>query len=439
LYYNGYNDDDWNWHQIDDGKLHGIISTTQYTLSGEYVLASITIADNAGNLSYYYGNGYGYNSDNLVPEDYRNLKITVTRNGKTPDLTTSTSSGTLASDITDNVSDGGEVVVDYSNNSNVSSDVFTALAGTDKTATFTSGGISWQFNGSDINADNAKNIDLNVSVSKLSEESAEDAETINKISGEVEEDNSALVLHFADNGTLPGKATIRVKADYALRQYLGTTGLKLYYFDTTENKLVLVNTDITMEDDNIIFEIEHCSYYVIVGKPVNDDLGNNSSSTNTTTSSNNSSNNSSSNSNTTSTSVKTPTYEYTAEERVRMSYVGKEKINAILGIENKYGVIIQNSIQGPKCIDVFNFVKGDYTIGRTYNIFPNDEFGTHSKDTSAKITLTIPKDIYSPDRTYEMICVGENGVPYILEDLDDTPTTITFETSNFYAFALCYK
>jgi hypothetical protein len=309
--------------------------------------------------------------------------------------------------------------------------VFTALAGTDKTATFTSEGISWQFNGSDIKSDNVKDIDLSVSVSKLSEENQEDKDTIDKITDEVEEDKSALVLHFANNGTLPGKATIRVKADYALRQYLGTTGLKLYYFDTTENKLVLVNTNVTLEDDNIIFAIEHCSYYVIVGKST-------SSSNNDGDSVTYSSEVHDENGNEVDEST-IDTTTYTPEERTRMSFVGREKINAVLGIENKYAIMIQNSVQGPKCIDVFNYVKGEYTIGRTYNIFPDKEFGTHSKDTPAKIILTIPQAIYSPDRTYEMICVGANGMPYILEDLDDDPATITFETSNFYAFALCYK
>ena len=38
-----------------------------------------------------------------------------------------------------------------------------------------------------------------------------------------------------------------------------------------------------------------------------------------------------------------------------------------------------------------------------------------------------------------MICVTENGLPIILNDIDKDANTITFETENYYAFALIYK
>jgi hypothetical protein len=275
-----------------------------------------------------------------------------------------------------------------------------------------------------------KEIDLNVAITQLSQYNSVIGSQISNLVG----DKSALVLQFADNGQLPGQATIKIKTDYLLRQYLGTTGLQIYYYDNTNNKLELIASNVSVtSDNNIAFDIEHCSYYVVTGKVVNTIPSNNNNITYSSKTYDDSGN-----------GVEEGLPEetqnnYTSEELTIMSYVGKEKIYAELGIGNKYKVVIQNSIQGSKCIDVYNFVKGEYTIGRTYNIFPINEFGIHSKDSTAKITLTIPKSIYRINRTYEMICVGANGMPYILEDQDTNPETITFETKNFYAFALCYK
>ncbi len=41
--------------------------------------------------------------------------------------------------------------------------------------------------------------------------------------------------------------------------------------------------------------------------------------------------------------------------------------------------------------------------------------------------------------TYKMICVTQNGLPIIYDDLDKDPETITVKTNKFYAYALIYK
>ena len=236
----------------EDGKYHGKITLDQYTHSGTYCLMQLCLVDAAGNRNqYYYGS-----------EELKKYSFNVINNGIIPDVISSTSdSASLLSDI-NSVSDEGIVVADFSNNPEVSSDIFDAIAGTNKEVTFTSEGVSWMFNGADVKAENAKNINLDVSVNTITEEKSEEGKEIDSLVG----DSSALVLHFADNGELPGKATIRIKADYALQEYLGTTGLNVYWFDETNKTLVPIASNVTISsDNNIVFDISHCSYYVVKG------------------------------------------------------------------------------------------------------------------------------------------------------------------------------
>lgn len=130
----------------------------------------------------------------------------------------------------------------------------------------------------------------------------------------------------------------------------------------------------------------------------------------------------------------------TAEEKKLYSYVGKEKIVAAVS-GGTTAVTIANSVQGPKAHAVFESVLGDYTIGRTYNIFPGK---SNLKDpvyeTKEKVTITmeIPKTLQKEGRKFRMICVSEKGIPYILENTSTDSTQITFTTNCFYAYALCY-
>ena len=74
----------------------------------------------------------------------------------------------------------------------------------------------------------------------------------------------------------------------------------------------------------------------------------------------------------------------------------------------------------------------------TYNILVDKKY-VNEVTTPVKITLTIPQKLQKTGRTFEMIVVNKNGIPYVLKDEDNDATTITFMTSKFYAFTLCYK
>lgn len=128
----------------------------------------------------------------------------------------------------------------------------------------------------------------------------------------------------------------------------------------------------------------------------------------------------------------------TPDEKKRYAVMGKEAVECVPAATNKYAVSVRNAMQGPKCFVSFEAVLGDYTIGRTYNILPENKTA-YSMSSAAKITLSIPKALRKDGRDFRMICVTENGMPYVLKDLDNDPNTITFETDKYYAFALIYK
>lgn len=128
----------------------------------------------------------------------------------------------------------------------------------------------------------------------------------------------------------------------------------------------------------------------------------------------------------------------TPDEKKRYACVGKEAVQYTLEKDNAYHIIIENSIQGPLCFDSFEAVLEDFTIGRTYNIYPYPD-KIYSMDEEVEFTIKIPEEIYEPDRKYRMICVTKGGLPIVYEDLDNNPETITVRTNKFYAYALIYK
>ena len=128
----------------------------------------------------------------------------------------------------------------------------------------------------------------------------------------------------------------------------------------------------------------------------------------------------------------------TPDEVRRYACVGRETIRCSLPKENAYKIDIENAMQGPMCFKSFEAVLGEYTIGRTYNIYA-DSKTTYSTAEEVQLTIEIPSAIYRKDREYKMICVTKGGLPVVYEDQDSDPKTITIETDKFHAYALVYK
>lgn len=128
----------------------------------------------------------------------------------------------------------------------------------------------------------------------------------------------------------------------------------------------------------------------------------------------------------------------TPDEAKRYACMGKEVIHYTQSKDSAYQVDIKNAMQGPGCFKSFEAVLGDYTIGRTYNIYPLSN-AAYRMDEEIQVTVEIPSSIYKKDREYKMICVTKGGLAFIYSDLDNNPETITIKTNNFYAYALIYK
>ncbi|MDE7286285.1 MAG: leucine-rich repeat domain-containing protein, partial [Lachnospiraceae bacterium] len=128
----------------------------------------------------------------------------------------------------------------------------------------------------------------------------------------------------------------------------------------------------------------------------------------------------------------------TPDEIRRYACMGKEAVQYTLSKDNAYQIAIDNAMQGPMCFKSFEAILGDYTIGRTYNIYSLSDTA-YSMDKEIQFTIEIPSAIYKEDREYRMICVTKDGQPIIYNDTDNNPETITIKTNKFYAYALIYK
>ena len=128
----------------------------------------------------------------------------------------------------------------------------------------------------------------------------------------------------------------------------------------------------------------------------------------------------------------------TPDEIKRYACVGKETVRYTTSKDNDYPISIENAVQGPMCFKSFEAVLGDYTIGRTFNIYSLSK-NIYSMDEEIQVTIKIPSAIYKENRDYKMICVTKGGQPILYNDLDSDPETITIKTNKFYAYALIYK
>lgn len=96
---------------------------------------------------------------------------------------------------------------------------------------------------------------------------------------------------------------------------------------------------------------------------------------------------------------------------------------------------IQCRQQGPAALEVFSIVLGDATYAAAYNMSVSSPGGIVTK-TSAPVTyvMTIPAAFQYPGRQFSLIQLGK-GVVNILEDEDQSDTTLTFTTD--YPSAVC--
>ncbi len=235
---------------LDGNKYVGELDIDQYAELGEYELVQVFIGDAIGNDRFYFKGENKYKTDDLE----LNVKFNVTSKF-TPDVVTSTSAEDLV-DIIKNAKDGSTIAIDATRDSRVKKEVFEAIKGTDKTIYIEAYGIEWVFNGKDITEPK----DIITTLGIYYDYDYQDDNLNNLL-------EKALVLQFADNGQLPGIATVRIKLDYNFRDYVGDRVFVFHYVDGDPNKRVFseITGESVGQNENGWFEFKilHNSTYVL--------------------------------------------------------------------------------------------------------------------------------------------------------------------------------
>lgn len=237
----------------EDGKYYFKLGFDQYQPAGVYYVGNVKITDSYNN-EVFYGNWYS-EYIKTEPIDYYSFEIV---NDTNADITTSNT----ALDIIDKIKkaqDGSVISIDTSKDSKINNKIFDAIKGTNKIISLESDGIRWIFNGADIK--NSKTIDISSKITLARDYSGENWES----------SNTALIIDFKDNGVLPGKVLIRIKADWTFRDYLGEDSLTVYYMN--KNKFDLIKDNIVVTSDGYYeFYIDHNSTYVLSSKKIDSNL-----------------------------------------------------------------------------------------------------------------------------------------------------------------------
>lgn len=180
----------------------------------------------------------------------------------TPGVQGDVNAGTLGDDYVKKIqqaADGSVIAVDTSQVHTIRKEAFEAIRGTSKTLLLENAGIQWIFQGADV-CHPAIELDTGLFIERLDTPTDQQTRILSEMMG----DSPALAIHFPPNGLLPGKATVKIKADYTFRQYVGVKDLYLYYYNDAACELDLVRQKLEISSDGYyVFEITHNSTYML--------------------------------------------------------------------------------------------------------------------------------------------------------------------------------
>ncbi len=212
--------------------------TMKFRISSECVstsifITSISVFDNEGNeriYSAYTEDEFIYDDGKVYLPDRDDNSVRCCVNNKNvfkviPEFDVAFQSYITKRDNADRLramEPGKVAMINYdSKNHKARKKLYDAIRGEDKTIVFSNNEYQWIVNGKNIKKE-TKDVDLLFSTSKVEK----------NLFGS---DDPAVQVSFADNGTLPGKAQVRMKSDYLYS--LGVSG-KLYLYHLKGNKLV---------------------------------------------------------------------------------------------------------------------------------------------------------------------------------------------------------
>jgi|GEM_PF-19838 len=150
------------------------------------------------------------------------------------------------------------IVIDATEQTKVSKEVFQGLKGQNKTLVFVTEQAIWTFHGKDITE--VKDIDLQVTMGTILTSKSKNKEAIkNLVQGA-----DVLILAFASNGILPGKATVRNKVDPVWLLGKNAQKLFVYYYNEESGKAEVVAEKLEVDAQGYItLTLSHNSDYFI--------------------------------------------------------------------------------------------------------------------------------------------------------------------------------
>lgn len=148
-----------------------------------------------------------------------------------------------------------DITINAESDSLIGEAIFNTIKGTNKNIVINFEDNQIIFNGTDI--ETPKSIDASIRVS-----SVEDYNNIKKII------NNGVVVSFADNGDLPGKANVRIKSSDLLNNILGNKKIYLYLYNEEDNNFTEIDSEVTKSDDFYEFSINHNSDYLLVTEKI---------------------------------------------------------------------------------------------------------------------------------------------------------------------------
>lgn len=221
----------------------------QYLPNATYSVTKVEVVDGAGNTAVY---SVSPKAGELALQE---KKITLTK-AIEGDIAT----GTMNENYVDSINsakDHTSITIDCTKNAIVKQEAFSAIKGTNKNLILVNDGIQWVFKGSDI-TNPVKNIDTSINIYMF--DSYGNKMLLNCFSDDI----NGIVIDFAPNGLLPGKARIKIKADYTFRNYIGEHDLYIYHYLENESGLETIAEKVEMSSSGYYeFYILHNSKYII--------------------------------------------------------------------------------------------------------------------------------------------------------------------------------
>ena len=145
-----------------------------------------------------------------------------------------------------------EITINLDSVNIISENLFKAIQGKDVKLIINSGENKIIFKGNDILS--PKDIDANISYNLVKNDN---------LLGDIV--SNGIIINFADNGKLPGIATVKIKVNSEISKELDLDTIYVYHYDEELKELIqLENNAIYNEDGFIEFEIKHNSKYLFV-------------------------------------------------------------------------------------------------------------------------------------------------------------------------------